>query len=691
MGDSRILPSQPGCVNAFSLSVIYPQIDGDESLIMCGIAGFIDPLGLDDAHRSVLSNQAAILRHRGPDDSGIWSDASAGVGLTHRRLAIIDLSPEGHQPMVSSSGRFVMVYNGEVYNYRELRHEIEHSGMGIVWRGQSDTEVVLAAIELWGLKRALQRFVGMFALAVWDRHQHILKLARDRIGIKPLYYGKAGRSFVFGSELKALRCHPAFVAEIDRKALERYLQYACIPAPRTIYHNARKLPAGHILAIPLRDSNAGNTMDRPQPYWSAAQVAARGQRNLLSMSERNAASQLETLLNDAVRLRMIADVPLGAFLSGGIDSSTVVALMQANSLRPVKTFTIGFHEADYNEAHHAAEVARHLGTDHNDLYVSHRKALDLIPQLPVVFCEPFADPSQIPTLLLSALTRDHVTVCLSGDGGDELFGGYNRHFRGEQLWRHLRRIPLKLRQSLATVLQAIPPSGWNQVYGLLPTRYLPPRLRMDFAGDRIYQLAAALKASGPKDMYRQWISRYDRPYEIIIDANDDTGADSWPPEFKCISSFTHEMMVADLMRYLPDDILVKLDRASMAFSLEARVPLLDHRVVEFAWQLPLQMKVANNQGKRILRRILHEHVPRHLVERPKSGFAVPLDSWLRGPLRDWAEDLLNPDRIKRDGLFNAAPIRRKWREHLSGRQNWQYRLWIILMFQAWLDQERQKI
>lgn len=657
---------------------------------MCGIAGGIFAANTDQRVHDILRRMNAEQVHRGPDDSDIWLDESTGVGLAHRRLAVIDLSREGRQPMISPSGRYILVYNGEVYNYEDIRCDLAKTREDLAWRGHSDTEVILAAIDHWGLVPAVQRFVGMFALAVWDRQERVLSLVRDRIGIKPLYYGLAGRCIVFGSELKALRTHPEFTAQIDRQALQDYLQFAYVPAPRTIYTQAWKLPAGHHLSIALSVDDRQPSLPATEPYWSAETVAIRGHQHPADISESAAVSQMTDILNEAVRSRMMADVPLGAFLSGGIDSSTIVALMQANSARPVKTFTIGFHEAGYDEARHAAAVAHHLGTEHTELYASHKAALDLIPELPSVYCEPFADPSQIPTLLLSRLTRESVTVCLSGDGGDEIFGGYNRHFLGQRLWPMMLRIPLGWRRNMAEWLRTIPPHGWDGFFNVLQRCKFPRRWLIDTPGDRLHKLARGISAASAGQMYTRWITHWQPTDDVLIgrfkahERQIDTG------RIDLDGDFTSRMMLMDLKGYLADDILVKLDRATMAASLEARVPMLDHRVVEAAWRLPLHFKVAGGRGKCILRKILNQYVPAHLVERPKSGFAVPLDSWLRGPLRDWAENLLSCERLKREGFFKPAPIRLKWQEHLSGRRNWQYHLWNVLMFQAWLSQETQR-
>ena len=644
---------------------------------MCGITGFWQA-GSDEQELVFLAKHMAdCLRHRGPDDEGTWVDGPTGVGLGFRRLAILDLTAEGHQPMLSASGRFVMVFNGEVYNYARFRPELE--SLGHRFRGRSDTEVMLAAFEEWGVAPAVQRFIGMFAIAVWDRREKCLHLIRDRLGIKPLYYGWTKGVLLFGSELKALRVHPAFEGEIDRDSLALFLRHNYIPTPKTIYRSFRKLPPGTILSL-----HSGSVSEvAPQPYWSARQVAEAGVQEPFTGSEDAAAEELEALLRDAVALRMIADVPLGAFLSGGIDSSTVVALMQAQSNLPVRTFTIGFHEADYDEAADARAVARHLETDHTELYVTPAEAQEVIPQLPTMFDEPFADSSQIPTYLISRLARQDVTVSLSGDGGDELFGGYNRYFWGRELWGRMSSYPSWLRRAGAGGLRLLTPGAWDGIAHLLQP-LLPAALREKQVGSKLHKLAGVLGTPSPEALYRELVSHWPAPEEIVTSGKEAPTALTDPGRWARLPDFTQRMMFLDLVSYLPDDILTKVDRASMAVGLEARVPMLDHRVVEFAWRLPLELKVTGNSGKHILRQVLHRHVPRELVERPKMGFGLPIDSWLRGPLRTWAEDLLQDGLLQRQGYLRPGPVREKWNEHLSGTRNWQYLLWDVLMFQAWL-------
>jgi asparagine synthase (glutamine-hydrolysing) len=669
---------------------------------MCGFAGFLDRSETTRAETlaEIAGRMTETLFHRGPDDGGVWTDPLGCVALGHRRLAILDLSAAGAQPMVSRSGRYVVAFNGEIYNHPELRRELDAGPQSVDhplfdrpqsaflsgveaadggWRGHSDTETLLAAVEAWGVGEALKKFTGMFAFALWDRADKVLYLARDRLGEKPLYYGWQGDILLFGSELKAFKPHPAFKAEIDREALTLFLRHNYIPAPFTIYRGIRKLPPGTFLALGLNRYD-----NHPVSYWTARDAALRGRMQPFAGSEDEAVAALDGLLRQAIAGQMVADVPLGAFLSGGLDSSAVVALMQAQSPRPVKTFTIGFHEQDYNEAEHARAVARHLGTEHTELYVTPEEAMAVIPRLPALYDEPFADSSQIPTFLVSQLARRHVTVSLSGDGGDELFGGYNRYFSALKLWRRARFLPRSLRAALAGMLTVVPPHGWNAVFRGLGFM-MPAALRYSSPGDKVRKLASLLGAKSPEDIYFELISHWGEPGRVVRGAAEPRTVLNDPVQWPELRDFEQRMMYLDTVSYLPDDILAKVDRAAMGVSLETRVPLLDHRVVEFAWRLPLSMKIREGQGKWLLRQVLYRYVPQDLMDRPKMGFGVPIDLWLRGPLKDWAEALIDRKRLKAEGYFNPTLVREKWAQHLSGRRNWSYHLWDILMFQAWLE------
>jgi asparagine synthase (glutamine-hydrolysing) len=628
---------------------------------MCGITGFWQTKRTQAQPVETLREMASALAHRGPDDSGVFHHGAAGVGLAFRRLSIIDLSPQGHQPMSSASGRYVIVYNGEVYNFEEIRADLGSHP----WRGHSDTEVMLEAIERWGLESAVQRFVGMFAFALWDSREQTLSLVRDRLGIKPLYYGRLGEDFVFASELKAIRRYDKFSGRIDREALALYMRHNYVPSPHCIYQGLFKLAPGCILTLRSPQDDYS-----PRPFWSAYEVARQGTAAPFQGSDAEAVAHLRQLLLEAVRLRMIADVPLGAFLSGGVDSSAVVALMQAQSSRPVKTFTIGFSEDDYDEAAHARKVAAHLGTDHTELYLTPQDALDIVPLLPALYDEPFADSSQIPTYLVSKLARSRVTVTLSGDGGDELFGGYGRYLRSRAIWNALESLPQFARKPSARILQALG--------RLLPNQKGGVRL-----GDKAYRLAGYVAAGDREQVYWWALSHWQDPAHVVLNTREPHTVLNSMRSAADVGGFEECMMLTDLVNYLPDDVLTKVDRASMAVSLEARVPLLDHRVVEFAWKLPLRFKIRRGITKWILRHVLYEYVPKDLIERPKMGFGVPMASWLRGPLRGWAEDLLSESSLRQHGLLEVGPIRNKWAEHISGARNWQYLLWDVLVFQDW--------
>lgn len=670
-------------------------------MYVCGLTGFWQEASAcpADVACATVQRMADTLTHRGPDDSGVWVDGEAGIALGHRRLAILDLSPAGHQPMVSPSRRYVIAFNGEIYNHLELREElskVDDGGTLPAWRGHSDTETLLAAFEAWGIEKTLTRCVGMFALALWDRATRTLTLARDRMGEKPLYYGWVRGALVFGSELKALRAYPGFDKAIDRGALALFMRHNYVPAPWSIFENIWKLPPGCYVQFAAAGFPPGafpRGRGEVKPYWSVRDVAEAGLLHPFTDSEAAAVEKLETLLKQSIASQMVADVPLGAFLSGGIDSSTVVALMQAQGSRPVKTFTIGFHEGEYNEATHAAAVARHLGTDHTELYVTPEEAMAVIPRLPALYDEPFADSSQIPTFLVAQLARQHVTVSLSGDGGDELFGGYNRYFWTRALWKRLGTVPVPMRRALAAVMTAPSPHTWNRVFALLGP-LLPRRLRVQLAGDKMHKLAELVGLDSQEAVYRYLVSHWKHPAEeLVIGATEPqtilSDRADWPAALtQGRRPFEEVMMFLDQLTYLPDDILVKVDRAAMGVSLETRVPLLDHRVVEFAWRLPLSMKIRDGQSKWVLRQVLYQYVPRELIERPKMGFGVPLDQWLRGPLREWAEDLLSEERLKHEGFLNPAPVQQMWAEHLSGRRNWAYYLWDVLMWEAWLESGR---
>jgi asparagine synthase (glutamine-hydrolysing) len=647
---------------------------------MCGITGFLTSSAETELDMKLaVARMADQLVHRGPDDAGVWVDPQAGIAFGHRRLSILDLSPEGHQPMHSESGRYMIVFNGEVYNFDELRPTLE--SMGHKFRGHSDTEVMLAAMEQWGIDGALPLFNGMFAFAVWDRKERQLHLVRDRLGEKPLYYGWMGHAFLFGSELKALVAHPEFKEEVDRDALALYLRYNCIPAPYSIYRGIQKLPPATKLTLTLSNMHC---MPSPRFYWSAEEAVRHGLEEPFEGSEREAITRLDSLLRDAVKMRMVADVPLGAFLSGGVDSSTIVALMRQQSQRPVKTFSIGFHNEAYDEAKYAAAVALHLGTDHTEFYVSAEEAMKVIPDLPKFYDEPFSDSSQIPTYLVSALARQRVTVSLSGDGGDELFGGYKRYFLWGRIWNSVRWAPGFAREAVAWSLRRVGPQRWNQILGFVFPNFLSTR-NMVSAGEKVEKLAQILSAKDSFSRYQAIVSDWESSDSAVREG----AAPSSLLRQRCAGTefrnFCVQMMFLDAVTYLPDDILVKLDRAAMAVSLEGRVPYLDYRVVEFAARLPLSMKLRKGGGKWILRRVLDQYVPRELIDRPKKGFSLPIAEWLRGPLREWAEQLLSQSRLRHDGYFHTNIVRKIWEDHLSGRRDLRHHVWALLMFQEWLD------
>ena len=639
---------------------------------MCGIVGYWNKNGAEEG--STIDKMATEIRHRGPDDAGIWLDEGSGLALAHRRLSIIDLSPAGHQPMVSPCGRFILVYNGEIYNHQDLRADLENEDGHFDWRGHSDTETLLAGLRHWGVEGTLERLNGMFAFALWDKAEHALFLARDRMGEKPLYYGSSGGSFLFGSELKSLKAHPHWRGDIDRNALTLYMRHNYVPTPWSIYQGISKLPPAHFVVV----RETGKEVSEPKCYWNLGKIAARGSANTKGSPE-ELIDELDELLRDAVGKRMVADVPLGSFLSGGFDSSMVVALMQAQSTRPVKTFTIGFHEKGYNEAEQAKAVAKHLGTDHTELYVTPKEAMAVIPRLPTIWDEPFSDSSQIPTFLISELARQHVTVSLSGDGGDELFCGYSRYTQGYRIWKLMCLLPGPLRRTLGRLLQAFPGAPLESLIRFLPKRFQIPHL-----ADRLPKLADVIKEDSGESYYRRLVSHWKDPVAVVLRGVEPLTIFETPERLPKLSGLRERMMYMDSLTYLPDDILTKVDRASMAVSLEARVPLLDQRVVEFSWRIPMSLKVRDGKGKWLLRELLYRYVPRKLMERPKMGFGVPIDAWLRGPLREWAEELLDEKKLREEGFFDPAPIRKIWQEHVTGQRRCHYYLWDVLMFQAWL-------
>jgi asparagine synthase (glutamine-hydrolysing) len=636
---------------------------------LCGLAGI-------RASKNIVLQQhlevmAEAITQRGPDSAGYWLNEEGQVGFAHRRLAIVDLTDAGHQPMASASGRYMLSYNGEIYNYQALRQELEQIAIH-QWRGHSDTETLLAAIEQWGLILTLQKAAGMFALALWDTQTRQLQLARDRFGEKPLYYGWQQETFLFGSQLSALRAHPAFAAEINRDAITLLLRYSYIPAPYSIYQNIYKLLPGTVLTLDA-DSQLSSEV-----YWSARESMSEAAVATCTAAENQQLAELEQTLKNAVVQQMVADVPLGAFLSGGVDSSLIVALMQEQSTKPIKTFSIGFDDPRFNEAEFAKAVAIHLGTEHTELYVTAEDVLSVVPKLAEIYDEPFSDSSQIPTYLVSQMARQHVTVSLSGDAGDELFCGYNRYILTAKTWNKLNRIPVLLRKVLAALLLAVPVKGWNALSAILPLRW-----RLSNLGDKFHKAAVVLASRNAEQLYLGLVSHWQNPERVVLGGKEPTTALTDAKRKASFDDPILQMMAQDTLSYLPDDILVKVDRAAMAVSLETRVPFLDHKVFEHAWRLPMQIKLKDGKSKWCLRQILYKYVPEALIERPKMGFSVPLDTWLRGPLQCWAEDLLSEDRLTRDGFFNVKCVRDMWQQHLSGKHNWQYQLWNILMFQAW--------
>jgi asparagine synthase (glutamine-hydrolysing) len=630
---------------------------------MCGIAGFLQRTAeVDEPLERLAQTMADTLTHRGPDDSGAWADSAAGIALGHRRLSIIDLSAAGHQPMLSANGRFVVSYNGEIYNHVDLRKELE--SQGAAFRGHSDTEVIVEGFAQWGIPETLSRLIGMFALAVWDRETRSLTLIRDRLGIKPLYWGQFGGTFVFGSELRAIRAHPRATTSINRAAVVDLVRHGYVTGGHSIYKEVQRVPPGSMLTITAEGTSTASR------YWTVQPTAPDSDEAPEAVRER-----IEALLSDAVKRRMVADVPLGAFLSGGVDSSAITALMQSQSSRPIKTFTVGFGQQDYDEAAHAREVSSRLGTDHTEIRFDADEGAALIPRLPEMYDEPFADSSQIPTFLVSQVARRDVTVALSGDGGDEVFAGYTRHQLASR-WSRISSMPSPLRRALGGALRSVSPTALDRLMQVLPSNRRPPQ-----AGMRLHKLGAVLGASSLQSVYDNLTSYGDH---FVLDADS--------PRARADERVTGDpvlwMQTRDLNGYLPDDVLTKVDRASMAVGLEVRVPILDHRVVEALWALPSNLKIRDGTSKWLLREILYRHVPRELFDRPKQGFAVPVTRWLRGPLRDWAETQLSADRLKREGIFDATTVQKLWSAHLAGRVDHSGALWATLMFQAWHEHLR---
>ena len=675
---------------------------------MCGFVGFFQPQGFQSAvHGRLRPDQATDLvmamvqrlAHRGPDDAGTWVDEAQGIALAHRRLSIVDLSPAGHQPMTSASGRYVLAFNGEIYNHLDWRGELDGAEGAVPWRGGSDTETLLAGIEAWGLEAALRKTVGMFALALWDRSEHRLTLARDRLGEKPLYVGWQGKTLLFGSEIKALRAHPEFNATVDRSALAFLVRFGAIPAPYSIYQGVHKLMPGSWVSVGAED--VGRPLPPPTRYWDVGQVIQAGQARRFVGTPQDAVQILDRVLGESVAQQMVADVPLGAFLSGGVDSSTIVSLMQTRSAQPVRTFTVGFEEEDHDESAHARQVAQHLGTAHTEIRLSPQAALEFIPSLPALYCEPLADPSQIPTALVSRLARTQVTVSLSGDAGDELFAGYARYRSARALWRPWARLSPAARGSGARSLRQLRPQAWGNGVPAVPAALRPVAQVVSALGDRLHKAAGVFEAGDDSEFYWRLLSQWPGE-ESLVSGLEDTPAvhdaahalgTGWMPlpglGWSGADGFVQHMMATDLQVYLPDHVLAKVDRAAMAAGLETRVPMLSPRVVELAWRMPMEFKLRGGVSKWVLRQVLSRYVPRDLTDRPKKGFGVPVGPWLRGPLRDWAEPLLEPGRLADEGYLRPEPIARKWAEHQSGRHDWGFQLWNVLMFQAWLEQSRR--
>ncbi len=662
---------------------------------MCGITGFISNNHLNkNSMQSIIENMTATLNHRGPDHTGFWYDIESQIAFGHKRLSILDLSSAGNQPMVASNEKFIIVFNGEIYNHLDLRKEIKDyansKNIKLLWNGSSDTETLLTSIEIWGFEHTISKLVGMFSICFFDKDQRMMKLARDRIGEKPLYYGYVGNSFVFASELKAIKKFPNFDNQVNRDALKKYFKYMYIPCPDSIYKNIYKLEPGHILSISIEDINQLVPLqDNIKPYWSLIDSIKNNNEKNSTFDDKEYLNELEFHLQEAVDIQSIADVPLGAFLSGGIDSSIITALMQKNSSMPVKTFTVGFSESSFDESSYAKEVATHLRTDHSELFVSNSEARDIIPLLPHIYDEPFADSSQIPTYMVCKAASTKVKVALSGDAGDELFGGYNRYFWAPRLWNKVSWMPFKMRSFLGRALESIPASGLSMFESNF-NNLLPAKKHAKNLSNKVEKLSKGLKNSySIDDLYMSLISEWNDTSEIVLDEDENDGniaikhIDIFQDNF--FNNKSLDMMFKDSLTYLPDDILCKVDRAAMSNSLETRIPFLDHRVVEYAWRMPFKMKIRNNKGKWALRQILYKYVPSDLIDRPKSGFAIPIGEWLRGPLKEWAEDLIEENKIIKQGFLNHKSVRKIWESHISGNADYTAKIWSILMFQSWLE------
>jgi len=662
---------------------------------MCGITGFVSTRSLSEEDLYVyIDKMSSVLNHRGPDDTGAWVDKEKNISLGHKRLSILDLSAFGHQPMTSSSNRYIIVFNGEIYNHLILRKELNELSSEIIsWSGTSDTETLLKCFDVYGIENSIKKLIGMFSIAVYDKKYNEITLIRDRLGEKPLYYGMVDGSFVFGSELKAIKQFPNFNNPINRYALKKYFEYMYIPAPYSIYEGIFKLEPGHILKLNVNDiRSCDDCIDLRKnitQYWNLERKIKKQPRNEQKKIEDNSITNLERILKDSVKTQMISDVPIGSFLSGGIDSSLITSLMQSNSSKPIQTFTIGFEESSFDESEHAEKVANHLGTDHFELFVTSNQAKDLIPKLPLIYDEPFADSSQIPTFFVCASAAQKVKVCLSGDGGDEVFGGYNRYFWGPRLWNNFSWMPFIFRSFIGKSVGMVPQSSWSKLENFLS---MIPSSKSNFSniGNKAKKLSKALENSNNiNDIYISLISELDSSEDIVLNVNDNKIDQFGDPlvDRNISKDFALEMMFRDTVSYLPDDILCKVDRAAMANSLETRVPFLDHRVVEYAWNLPIEMKIKNNTGKWGLRKILSKYVPTEITDRPKTGFAVPIGEWLRGPLKEWAEDLINEEKLIRQGYINHKKVRNIWEMHQSRSYDYTSQIWSILMFQCWLEAE----